>query len=297
MGHAQLDGRPREAALSSKVWFITGATRGIGAELARAALAAGDSVVATGRKAEAVVKALGTSGRLLATALDVTQPGQPEAAARAAVEKFGRRIDVLANNAEYGLVGALEECSAEELAAQFATNVLGLAAVTRAVLPVMRAQKSGHIFNVSSAAGFAGYPGASSYCATKFAVEGLSEGLAHEVAPLGVKVTIVEPGYFRTGFLTDNSAVYAKTVIGDYDATAGTMRRGSQAMNGNQEGDPRKLAQAFAAAPKPPLRFTAGRDAVEQLEQTLATRREEMKPWHELAVSLAHDGSQKGSLR
>lgn len=201
--------------------------------------------------------------------------------------KFGR-IDVLVNNAGYGLVGALEECSAEELDAQFNTNVLGLAAVTRTVLPVIRAQKSGHIFNVSSAAGFAGYPGASSYCATKFAVEGLSEGLAHEVAPLRIKVTIVEPGYFRTGFL------------GDYDATAGAMRRGSQAMNGNQEGDPRKLAQAFlplAAAQKPPLRFTAGRDAVEQLEQKLAARREEMMPWHELAVSLAHDSSPKGSLR
>ncbi|SET86905.1 oxidoreductase [Stigmatella erecta] len=280
----------------SKVWFITGATRGIGAELARAVLAAGDSVVATGRKAEAVVKALGTSDRLLVTPLDVTQPGQPEDAVRAALGKFGR-IDVLVNNAGYGLVGAVEECSAEELAAQFAANVLGLAAVTRAVLPVMRAQKSGHIFNVSSSAGFAGYPGASSYCATKFAVEGLSESLAHEAAPLGIKVTIVEPGYFRTEFLTDNSAVYARKVIGDYDATAGAMRRGSRAMNGHQEGDPRKLAQAFltlAAAQKPPLRFTAGRDAVEQLEQTLAARREEMKPWRELALSLAHDGLPKG---
>jgi NAD(P)-dependent dehydrogenase (short-subunit alcohol dehydrogenase family) len=275
-----------------KIWFITGATRGIGAELAQAVLAAGDAVVATGRQAEAVVKALGTSERLLATALDVTQPGQPERAVRTALEKFGR-IDVLVNNAGYGLVGALEECSAEELAAQFSTNVLGLAAVTRAVLPVMREQRSGHIFNVSSAAGLVGYPGASSYCATKFAVEGLSESLAYEVTPLGIKVTIVEPGYFRTEFLTDQSAVYAKKVIGDYEATAGAIRRGSRDMNGKQEGDPRKLAQAvltLAAAPKPPLRFTAGTDAVGQLEQMLAARHEEMKPWRELAVSLAHDG-------
>ncbi|QSQ19058.1 SDR family NAD(P)-dependent oxidoreductase [Pyxidicoccus parkwayensis] len=283
----------------SKVWFITGATRGIGAALARAVLAAGNSVIATGRKVEAVEQALGVSERLLAVALDVTRPGQPEAAAKAAVERFGR-IDVLVNNAGYGLIGALEECSAEELARQFATNVFGLAAVTRAVLPTMRAQRSGHIFNVSSAAGIAGFPGASSYCATKFAVEGLSESLALEVAPLGIHVTLMEPGYFRTDFLTDNSAVYAEKVIEDYDATAGEMRRGSRKMNGNQSGDPHKLAQAFltlAAAKTPPLHFVAGSDSVELLEHMLATRQQELRTWRDLALSLAHDDAPAGAPR
>ncbi|AKJ01311.1 NADP-dependent 3-hydroxy acid dehydrogenase YdfG [Archangium gephyra] len=274
----------------SKVWFITGATRGLGAELARAALAAGHTVVATGRKPEALERALGTSERLLAVPLDVTAPGQPEAAVKAALARFGR-IDVLVNNAGYGLVGALEETSADELSQQFATNVLGLAAVTRAVLPTMRAQRSGHIFNMSSAAGLAGFPGASAYCASKFAVEGLSESLSHEVAPLGIKVTLVEPGYFRTEFLTDGSAVFAQKVIADYDATAGEMRRGSRAMNGNQAGDPRKLAQALltlSAATHPPLRFNAGTDSVALLEQLLTTRREELGRWRDLSLSLAY---------
>ncbi|WP_434381388.1 oxidoreductase [Melittangium boletus] len=274
----------------SKVWFITGATRGLGAEIARTALAAGHTVVATGREPQAVVRALGESERLLAVRLDVTGSGQPEAAVKAAVERFGR-IDVLVNNAGYSLIGALEELSTEELSRLFATNVLGLAAVTRAVLPTMRAQRSGHILNMSSSAGIAGFMGGSAYCASKFAVEGLSESLAQEVAPLGIKVTVLEPGTFRTGFLSEDSTVFARQVIADYDPTAGGVRQGVRAMDGRQAGDPRKLAQALltlVAAGHPPLRFNAGADSVAMMEQTLTARREELGRWRGLSESLAH---------
>ncbi|MEH0196477.1 SDR family NAD(P)-dependent oxidoreductase [Caulobacter sp. CCNWLY153] len=275
----------------SKVWFITGATRGIGAEIAKAVLADGGRVVATGRSAKAVEAALGACDRLLAVSLDVNVAGQPEAAVEAAIARFGR-IDVLVNNAGYGLVGALEEYSPKELAAQMSTNLLGLAAVTKAVLPTLRAQKAGHIFNMSSAAGLAGFAGASGYSASKFAVEGLSESLAAEVAPLGVKVTIVEPGYFRTDFLKSDSVVFAQAEIAAYEATAGEARRVAKAMNGAQGGDPRKLAKALltlAAADNPPLRFLAGADAVGLLDHVLSTRRAEADVWRDLSLAMALD--------
>lgn len=275
----------------NKVWFITGASRGLGKAIARAALAAGHRVVAAGRNSAAVHDALGTSDQLLPVSLDVTRPGDAEAAVAQAVERFGR-IDVLVNNAGYGLVGALEETTDAEFTAQFATNVFGVVAVSRAVLPVMRAQRSGHIFNISSAAGVAGFAGASAYSASKFAIEGLSEALAQEVAPLGIKLTIVEPGYFRTEFLSAASVAFAGKVIDDYDATVGAARRGAADMNGKQGGDPDKLAQALlalAAAPTPPLRFSAGEDSVGLLEHTLATKAEELAAWRHLSVSLACD--------
>ncbi|WP_144150352.1 oxidoreductase [Paraburkholderia sp. BCC1885] len=275
----------------SKVWLITGATRGIGAEIARAALAAGEKVVATGRSSSRIEQSLGPTDRLLALTLDVTDHDQAVEVARTAVERFGR-IDVLVNNAGYGLIGAVEECSSAELADQFATNVLGVAAVTRAVLPIMRAQRSGHIFNMSSAAGIVAFPGASGYCSSKFAVEGLTESMAQEVAPLGIKVTMVEPGYMRTEFLESPSAVYAERVIDDYDSTAGAMRRGSRAISLKQPGDPRKLAQAFltlASAANPPLRFVGGADSVSFLEQALATKREELETWRHLSMSLGYE--------
>ncbi|HEX5342291.1 MAG TPA: SDR family NAD(P)-dependent oxidoreductase, partial [Duganella sp.] len=201
-------------------------------------------------------------------------------------------IDVLVNNAGYGLVGALEEYSDAELVSQFNTNVFGVAYVTRAVLPHMRQRRSGHIFNISSAAGVAGFAGASAYSASKFALEGMSEGLAQEVAPLGIKLTIVEPGYFRTEFLTAGSVTFAERVIDDYDATVGVARRGALEMNGKQGGDPDKLAQALlrlALAKEPPLRFSAGADSVGLLEQTLQSKAKELASWRELALSLAHD--------
>ena len=187
-----------------RVWFITGASRGFGALIAEAALAAGDAVVATARDPSTVTARLGSHERLLATRLDVTSEAEAHQAAGLAVKKFGR-IDILVNNAGYGLLGAIEEASAEETTKLFGTNVFGLLGVTRAVLPHMRRQRSGHVINLSSVGGYAGYPGWGVYGATKFAVEGISEALAAEVAPLGIKVTVVEPGFFRTDFLDETS--------------------------------------------------------------------------------------------
>lgn len=191
----------------NKTWFITGATRGIGAAIAKAALDAGNKVVATGRKLEAVNQALGTAENLLPLALDVTRADQVEIAVRTAIERFGR-IDVLVNNAGYGLMGPFEETAPEDIRAQFETNVFGLMAVTRAVMPGMRQQRSGRIFNISSVAGLKGVWGASPYNASKFAVEGFSQAIAQELAPFGVCVTSVSPGFFRTDFLDLSSAKY-----------------------------------------------------------------------------------------
>ena len=184
-----------------RIWFITGASRGFGALIAEAALAAGDAVVATARDPSTVTARLGSHERLLATRLDVTSEAEAHEAAGQAVKKFGR-IDILVNNAGYGLLGAIEEASAAETNKLFATNVFGLLGVTRAVLPHMRRQRSGHIINVSSVGGYAGYPGWGVYGATKFAVEGITEALAGEVAPLGIKVTVVEPGFSARIFST-----------------------------------------------------------------------------------------------
>jgi NAD(P)-dependent dehydrogenase (short-subunit alcohol dehydrogenase family) len=274
-----------------KVWFITGASRGLGTEIARAALEAGDDVVATARDSTSIEKALGVSEHLAAVSLDVTKHGAPEEAVRAAIARFGH-IDVLVNNAGYGLMGALEECTEEEVKRQFDTNFVGLLAVLRATLPILRAQRSGHIFNLSSVAGFRGDAGASSYCASKFAVEGLSESLAGEMAPLGIKVTIVEPGYFRTDFLSAGSSRFASRTIDDYDSTAGQVRRAMKQYDGKQANDPRKLARALVTlsnSPQPPLRFTAGADAVQWFEENLSLKRAELERWRSLSASLAFD--------
>jgi NAD(P)-dependent dehydrogenase (short-subunit alcohol dehydrogenase family) len=274
----------------SKIWFITGASRGLGLDVARAALAAGDKVVATSRRADAVTKALGAQDAVLAVELDVTKRDQPQKAIAAAVERFGR-IDVLVNNAGYSLFGALEECSPEEIETQYATNVLGVIAVTRAALPVLRKQRSGHIVNVSSLAGMMSAAGMTLYCSSKFALEGLSEGLAAELAPFGIKLTIVEPGAFRTDFLADSSAVFSAGTIDDYETTiTGEVRRACKAFNGSQGGDPVKLANAIvrlANEAEPPLRFAAGRDAVEGIESVLENRRKALDAWRDLSLSMA----------
>ncbi|MFL6677839.1 MAG: SDR family NAD(P)-dependent oxidoreductase, partial [Burkholderiaceae bacterium] len=208
----------------SKTWFITGATRGLGADIAAAALKAGDRVVATGRQRAAVSDRLGPdTDRLLSLSLDVGDAAQAQAAVAAAVERFGA-IDVLVNNAGYGHIGFFEESTAADVEAQFATNVFGLLNVTRAALPAMRAARRGHVFNLSSTAGIRGIAAGSLYCATKFAVEGFSESLAHELAPFGIHVTIVEPGPFRTDFLTPESLKFAATEVADYDARRAEMR-------------------------------------------------------------------------
>lgn len=276
----------------SKVWFITGASRGIGAEIARAALAAGDRVVATGRSAEKVAQALeGGSDRLLALSLDVRDGAQIASAVHRAVEHFDT-IDVLVNNAGYGQLGVFEEVAPESVQAQFAVNVYGLLDVTRAVLPIMRHQRSGHIFNISSIGGIQGVGFASLYCATKFAVEGFSESLAQEVDQFGIKVTIVGPGYFRTDFLDASSVRYGEQPIGDYKAYSGQMQGGFQAHSHQQLGDPAKLGLCLvelAASDNPPLRFAAGSDAVQMVSDKLGQLGAELDAWRSLSEST--DGS------
>lgn len=270
---------------NAKVIFITGATRGLGANLARTALADGHQVVATGRNAEATEQALGgPNENLLTLRLDVTQEPEAQAAVQAALDRFGR-IDVLVNNAGYSLMGNIEEASAEEVQAQYATNVFGLLNVTRAALPALRAQRSGHILNLSSVGGYASVGGGGLYCSTKFAVEGLSEALAQEVAPFNIHVTIVEPGYFRTEFLNDNSVNYAKNEIPAYQ---NGMREFFQERNGKQQGDPNKFSAAvlqIIAEENPPLRLTLGPDAVEVLEGKIESLRTNLEAYRALSTS------------
>jgi NAD(P)-dependent dehydrogenase (short-subunit alcohol dehydrogenase family) len=278
--------RPAQES-NMRVWFITGASRGFGALIAAEALAQGDAVVATARAPSTITAKLGAHDRLLAVRLDVTHESEAHTAAAAAVRKFGR-IDVLVNNAGYGLLGAIEEASAEETAKLFGTNVFGLLGVTRAVLPHMRRQRSGHIINVSSVGGYTGYPGWGVYGATKFAVEGISEALAGELAPLGIKVTVVEPGFFRTDFLDDSSLVRTAQHIDDYAETVGKTRAHAADVNHGQRGDPRKLAQAFmqlANAEHPPTRLPLGSDTVERIEAKHAHVEQELAAWRKVATS------------
>jgi NAD(P)-dependent dehydrogenase (short-subunit alcohol dehydrogenase family) len=276
-----------------RVWFITGASRGFGALIAEAALAAGDAVVATARDPSTVTARLGSHERLLATRLDVTSEAEAHEAAGQAVKKFGR-IDILVNNAGYGLLGAIEEASAAETTKLFGTNVFGLLGVTRAVLPHMRRQRAGHIINVSSVGGYTGYPGWGVYGATKFAVEGITEALAGEVAPLGIKVTVVEPGFFRTDFLDETSLSRTAQHIEDYSETVGQTRAHAADVNHGQRGDPRKLAQAFMQlvnAKNPPTRLPLGSDTVERIESKNAHVAQELATWRKTAISTDWDAA------
>jgi NAD(P)-dependent dehydrogenase (short-subunit alcohol dehydrogenase family) len=251
-----------------KVWFITGASRGFGALVAERALAKGDGVVATARNPDTITQSLGEHPNLLPVALDVTVEEQAVAAAKAAIDRFGR-IDVLLNNAGFGLMGAVEEASAAEIEAVFRTNVFGLLTVTRAVLPYMRKARSGRILNISSIGGYRGAAGFGVYSSTKFAVEGLSEALHAELAPLDIHVTVVEPGYFRTDFLDASSLSVSSREISDYEATVGKVRARARSLNHNQPGNPSKLADvlvAFADAPNPPVRLPLGSDTVAAIE-------------------------------
>ncbi len=272
----------------SRIWFITGASRGIGAEIAKAALAAGDKVVATGRDREKVARAFADAGdRVLPLALDVTQEQLVQAAIDAAVARFGR-IDVLVNNAGYGQLGLFEENEPGDVERQFATNVFGLFHITRAVLPVMRQQRAGHIFNVTSVAGLIGSPGASIYCASKFAVEGFSEALAKEVVQFGIKITLIEPGPFRTDFLDGSSVRLGARKVDDYGAFADQAKAAYLDRNGKQPGDPAKLAKAvmvLAATEHPPLRYLAGSDGLGRFDSKLAAMRSELDQWRKLTLS------------
>lgn len=270
-----------------RVWFITGASRGFGTLIAKAALAAGDAVVATARNADSIVKGIGASPALLAVPLDVTDEAQAKAAVDAAVERFGR-IDVLVNNAGFGLLGSVEESSDAEIRRMFDTNVFGLLNVTRAVLPVMRAQKSGHVINLSSVGGYRSGAGFGIYCSTKFAVEGLTEALHAELAPLGIHATVVEPGYFRTDFLDASSLTVAARVIDDYVETSGAVRERAKVVNHNQPGDPAKLAVAMVElvnAKTPPLRLPLGTDTLQAIADKNAYVTAETEQWRALAAS------------
>ena len=275
--------------MPSSVWFITGASRGFGLEITKAALAAGHRVVATARDPEAVRKAFpdASTDQLLAVALDVTDPRQADQAVRQALAAF-QRIDVLVNNAGYGLFGALEETSDAEIRALFDTNVFGLLTVTRAVLPTFRAQHSGHVVNLSSVAGIATGAGFGNYAASKFAVEGITEALAAELAPFGAKATAIEPGSFRTDFLDASSHRRAATGL---DAYADTVHRALTALgarSGNQPGDPARAAAAVlevVASPDPPVRLALGPDSYTRILGKLESASAELEAWRELSLS------------
>lgn len=265
-----------------KTWFITGASRGLGVQIAKAALQAGHRVVAAGRRRSAVTESLGPDcDQLLSAALDVTDADQARIAVDAAVARFGA-IDVLVNNAGYGHLGFFEESTIEDAEAQFATNVFGVFNVTRAALPTMRSARSGRIFNISSVAGLRGTEFGSLYSASKFAVEGFSELLAREVAPFGLYVTIIEPGPFRTDFLTRESLRFGGCVLADYDERRAKLQASFEQRNGQQPGDPAKLALAMvslASEPRPPMRFIAGAMAVEMAAAKLNSMRVELEAW------------------
>ena len=271
-----------------KVWFITGAGRGMGVDIAKAALSGGNAVVATARDADAVTKAVGKADDLLAVELDVTNPSDAEAAVEAAVERFGR-IDVLVNNAGNFNAGFFEELTPEQMERQLATTLVGPMNVTRAVLPVMRRQRSGHVITISSSAGLTGFEFGTAYAASKFGVEGWMESLRPEVAPFGIHTTVVNPGYFRTELLTPQSTKYAQTAIDDYAERRTALVAAWTAQNGRQSGDPAKLAQALVtiAGEQPPRRrFIAGADSIASTEQKVADLQADIDLNRERLVSL-----------
>ena len=277
--------------MSKKVWLITGAGRGMGVDFARAALASGHSVVASGRDRERVSKVLGPSSGLLAVTLDVTRAADAEAAVRAAVDRFGR-IDVLVNNAASFYAGYFEELTPEQMDQQLAASLIGPMNVTRAVLPVMRKQRSGHIISISSSAGLSGFEFGTAYAASKFGLEGWMESLHDEVAPFGINTTIVNPGFFRTELLTEQSTNFAAPSIADYDERRAKQLEFWKAQNGQQTGDPAKLARALitiASQEPPPRRLIAGADAIGTAEQKVADLKAQIDAHRDLSTSLAFD--------
>ena len=277
--------------MSKKVWLITGAGRGMGVEFARAALASGHSVVASGRDRERVSKVLGTSSDLLAVKLDVTSAADAQAAMRAAVDRFGR-LDVLVNNAASFYAGYFEELTPDQMSQQIAASLIGPMNVTRAVLPVMRKQRSGHVISISSSAGLSGFEFGTAYAASKFGLEGWMESLHAEVAPFGINTTIVNPGFFRTELLTEQSTNFAAPSIADYDERRVKRLEFWRAQNGQQTGDPAKLARALitiASQEPPPRRFIAGADAIGTAEQKVADLKAQIHANRDLSTSLAFD--------
>ncbi|WP_409436109.1 oxidoreductase [Mycobacterium sp. SMC-14] len=274
------------------VWFITGASRGFGLQIARDLLDRGHQVVATARDAATVTESLGENDNVLAVALDVTDETQARQAVQTAVDRFGR-IDVLINNAGRGLLGAVEEATDAEVRAVYETNVFGLLTVTRAVTPVLRAQRSGTIVNISSVGGFVSSPGWGVYASTKFAVEALSEALHAELQPLGIHAMVVEPGYFRTDFLDSSSLQIQQHTIDDYaDGPAGKMRITAGERNHDQPGDPVKAAAAIidvVESERPPVRLLLGNDTIAAVESKLAHVQAELAQWRGVSASTDFD--------
>jgi len=275
-----------------KTWFITGASRGIGFEIAQAALVSGDNVVATARSVTGLREKLGseTELQLECIELDVNNYIQAEEAVIQSIERFGG-IDILVNNAGFGQLGHFETVEQHAIEQQFSTNVFGLMHVTRAVLPTMRRQQRGHILNLSSIGGALGFEGASIYCAAKFAVEGFSESLVLEVARFGIDVTIVEPGFFRTDFLDDSSIRYGQIELQDYVDVANDQKSQYAAYSHKQLGDPKKLAQLIvdtARTNPAPLRVIAGSDALSMSRDVLNNRMKELELWADTSVTTDH---------
>jgi NAD(P)-dependent dehydrogenase (short-subunit alcohol dehydrogenase family) len=273
------------------VWFITGAGRGMGLDIAKAALAAGHKVVATGRNTEKVARAVGPSADLLVVKLDVTSPVDAEAAVKATIERFGR-IDVLVNNAASFYAGYFEELSPEQMDLQLATSLVGPMNVTRAFLPTMRKQRSGKIISISSTAGLVGYEFCTAYSASKFGLDGWMEALQVEVGPFGIQTMIVNPGLFRTELLTEESTQYADLSVEDYRERRMQQEQFWTSQNGKQGGDPAKLARALIkleSQDELPRRFLAGADAIATAEHAIATLQQQIDAYRELSSSLAID--------
>ncbi|WP_426454298.1 oxidoreductase [Paenibacillus sp. S-38] len=278
--------------MKSKVWLVTGASRGIGLEIVQAALQAGHQVAAAVRsKPEQLAARLGHPPNLLVTVLDVTDEDQAKEAAEETVRHFGR-IDVLVNNAGFGLLSAVEEATDAEVRHNYEVNVFGSLHVIRAVLPQMRKQRSGHVINLSSVGGLTGLAGWGLYCSTKFAIEGITEAMAQELAPLGIYTTAVEPGFFRTEFLDASSLIRTGNVIDDYAETVGEMRGFATQVNKKQPGDPEKLAQAIltlAGSEHPPVHLPLGKDTLAYYKEKKDRMDNEIEQWYDVITGTDHD--------
>ncbi|AHF78118.1 Putative Short chain dehydrogenase\3-oxoacyl-[acyl-carrier-protein] reductase [Sodalis praecaptivus] len=278
--------------MPNKTWLITGAGRGLGAQLAQTVLAAGDNVVATARDSEAARATYPAhTDRLLLQSLDVTDATGPQRVVDAAVERFGA-VDVLVNNAGYGHLGLFEEAAEEDVQRQLETNVAGMMRMTRAILPMLRSQRSGHIINIGSIAGLADFDFCTLYGMSKFAVEGFSVNLARDLAPFGIHVTVVEPGYFRTDFLDASSVRYSGNPIADYDDVRAQTEALYQGYNHKQPGDPAKFGPAIlrlANEKTPPRHLLLGSDALAIVRKALTARLAEMDAWESLSLSTDHD--------
>jgi NAD(P)-dependent dehydrogenase (short-subunit alcohol dehydrogenase family) len=276
----------------SNVWFVTGAGRGLGIDIAQSALAAGHQVVATGRDPKKVLDAIGEHGNLLTVALDITDQDAADAAAQAAVDRFGR-IDVLVNNAGNFYAGYFENTSPKQLRAQMETNFFGPTNVTRAILPIMRKQRSGQVITVTSAAGLMGQEFVAAYAASKFALEGWMESLRYDVERFGIKTMAVEPGFFRTELLVEGSStIWPELDIEDYAELTAQTIEAWKSMNGLQGGDPKKLGLALVTLSDSgdlPLRFLAGADVMAGEEDNLATIQGQIDAHRELSASLSFD--------